>query len=98
MVKDRHFLAFSGAVAVNTIVAAMMWQLLAVYSNTNYGISETLYGFLPTTNALMVVLFQYLVTRVTKRFPPVYMVAWERWCMRFLLAVWPWRTASWVSG
>ncbi len=74
VLKDHHFLAFSGAVAVNTIVAAMMWQLLAVYSNTNYGISESLYGFLPTTNALMVVLFQYLVTRVTKRFPPVYMV------------------------
>jgi len=75
VLKDRHFLAFSGAVAINTIVAAMMWQLLAVYSNTNYGISETLYGFLPTTNALMVVLFQYLVTRVTRRFPPVTMVA-----------------------
>jgi MFS family permease len=75
VVKDRHFLSFTGAVAVNTIVAAMMWQLLAVYISTNYGISESMYGFLPTTNALMVVLFQYLVTRVTRRFPPVYMVA-----------------------
>jgi MFS family permease len=74
VMKDHHFLSFTGAVAVNTIVAAMMWQLLAVYTNTHYAISESLYGLLPTTNALMVVLFQYLVTRVTRRFPPLYMV------------------------
>jgi len=73
--KDRFFLSFTGAVAVNTIVAAMMWQLLAVYASTNFNISESQYGFLPTTNALMVVFFQFLVTRFTKRFPPVYMVA-----------------------
>ncbi len=75
VVKDRYYLSFVGAIAVNTIVAAMMWQLMAVYANSNYGISESQYGFLPTTNALMVVLFQYLVTRVTKRYPPVYMIA-----------------------
>ncbi len=75
VVKDRYYLSFVGAIAVNTIVAAMMWQLMAVYANKNYGISESQYGFLPTTNALMVVLFQFLVTRVTKRYPPVYMIA-----------------------
>ncbi len=75
VVKDRYYLSFVGAIAVNTIVAAMMWQLMAVYANTNYGISESQYGFLPTTNALMVVLFQYLVTKVTRRYPPVYMIA-----------------------
>jgi len=75
VLKDRHFLSFSGAVAVNTIVAAMMWQLTAVYTNTNYGISESLYGLLPTTNALMVVLLQYFVTRFTRRHPPLFMVA-----------------------
>ena len=75
VLKDRHFLSFSGAVAVNTIVAAMMWQLTAVYTNTNYGISESLYGLLPTTNALMVVLLQYFVTRFTRHHPPLFMVA-----------------------
>ena len=75
VVKDRFFLSFTGAVAVNTIVAAMMWQLLAVYASTNFNMSENQYGFLPTTNALMVVFFQFLVTRFTKRFPPIYMVA-----------------------
>ncbi len=75
VVKDRHYLSFVGAVAVNTVVAAMMWQLMAVYANSNYGIPENLYGFLPTTNALMVVLFQFLVTRLTRRYPPLYMIA-----------------------
>jgi MFS family permease len=75
VLKDRYFISFAGAVAVNTIVAAMMWQLLSVYTNANYGMTESMFGFLPTTNALMVVLFQFLVTRFTRRFKPVYMVA-----------------------
>jgi MFS family permease len=75
VVKDRFYLSFVGAIAVNTIVAAMMWQLMAVYANANYGIPENQYGFLPTTNALMVVLFQFMVTRITKRYPPLYMIA-----------------------
>ena len=74
-VKDRYYLSFVGAIAANTIVAAMMWQLMAVYANSNYGISESLYGFLPTTNALMVVLFQFAVTRLTKRASPMIMIA-----------------------
>jgi MFS family permease len=42
---------------------------VSVYLKTNFGISEQLYGWLPTTNALMVVFFQVLVTRYTKEVP-----------------------------
>ena len=41
------------------------------YAKTNYGIPEALFGWIPTTNALMCVFVQYFVTRVTKRFNPL---------------------------
>jgi len=50
------------------MLASMVWTLLSVYTNKNYGIPESLYGFIPTTNAIMVVALQYLVTMVTRRF------------------------------
>jgi MFS family permease len=49
----------------------MIWVLLAVYAKENYAVSESLYGFIPMTNALMVVFFQYSVTQVTKRRQPL---------------------------
>jgi len=49
--------------------------LLAVYAKTNYGLSERLYGFIPMTNALMVVTLQALVTRQTRSRPPLRVMA-----------------------
>jgi len=45
-------------------------MLLAVYAKQNYGISESLYGFIPTTNAVMVILFQMMVTSRVKHQRP----------------------------
>jgi MFS family permease len=69
--KDQPFLSFTGAITLVTICAAVMWVLLSVYAKTNFGILENRYWLIPTTNALMVVLFQVPVTQVTKRFPPL---------------------------
>ena len=41
-----------------------------------YGISEQVYGWLPTTNALMVVFFQVLVARMMKKYPDVQVMTW----------------------
>jgi len=41
---------------------------MPVYAKTNYGVPEGLYGWIPTTNALMCVFIQYFVTRVTRRY------------------------------
>jgi len=38
-----------------------------VYSKTNFGIPEAVYGIIPTTNAAMVVFLQILVTRLTRK-------------------------------
>jgi len=51
--------------------ATIMWVLLSVYAKTNYGVPENIYGFIPMTNALMVVLFQLPITALTRRFNPL---------------------------
>jgi MFS family permease len=73
--KDKPFIRFNLVFSLTMISASMVWVLLAVYAKQNYGISERMYGFIPTTNALMVVFIQMLVTRMTKRHAPLLMVA-----------------------
>ena len=71
-------LPFTGMVLVFSLVqvcASLIWMLLAVYSKTNYGVNESQYGWIPTTNAAMVVLFQFGVTRLVKRFRPLMLMA-----------------------
>ena len=75
VLRDRKFLSFTGVFTLTQICAAMVWVLLAVYAKQNYGVPESQYGFIPMTNALMVVFFQVLVTQVTKRHPPLSMLA-----------------------
>jgi MFS family permease len=68
ILKDRAFMPFVGVFTLVQVCAAMIWVLLAVYAKTNYGVPESQYGLIPTTNALMVVFLQFAVTRVTRRF------------------------------
>lgn len=75
VVKDRQFLAFVFSFTLFKICSVMLWALLAVYAKQNYGLPENQYGFIPTTNALMVVLFQVLMTRFTRRYLPLPVMA-----------------------
>lgn len=71
ILKDGHFIRFTMAFTLTQVCAAILWVLLAVYAKQNYGIPERAYGIIPTTNALMVIFLQMLVTRVTKNFNPL---------------------------
>lgn len=68
ILKDKTYLFFLGALTLFQICSLLMWLLLGVYTKQNFNMPENQYGFLPTTNALMVVLFQIAVTRVTRRY------------------------------
>ncbi|MEN6482925.1 MAG: MFS transporter, partial [Anaerolineaceae bacterium] len=68
VIKDKPFMLFNLAFTLTTICAAVVWTLLSVYSKNNYNVPEKLYGFIPATNAIMVVVFQYLVTQRTKKY------------------------------
>ncbi|HEX9115902.1 MAG TPA: MFS transporter, partial [Anaerolineae bacterium] len=75
ILTDRPYMAFVVAFILTQACTALIWVLMAVYAKRNYGVPESQYGLIATTNALMVVFFQLAVTRVTRRFPPLRVLA-----------------------
>jgi MFS family permease len=67
VLRDRPFLAFCVAYSFAGMAYSLMMVLLPVYVKENFGVPESSYGFILATNAAMVVLFQYGVTRLTQR-------------------------------
>jgi MFS family permease len=72
---DRPYVIFALSVGLGLVAPSMMWSLVAVYAKQNYGLTESLYGWLPTTNALMCVFVQFFVTRFTRRYRPLSVAA-----------------------
>jgi len=75
VLRDWPFITTTINIAFGLITASLMWVLLPVYATKVIGIPKQLYGFIPTTNALMVVFLQVLVTQWTKKHPPLRMIA-----------------------
>jgi MFS family permease len=73
--RDRPYVIFALLIGFGLIAPSMMWTLLAVYTKINFSLPENLYGWLPTTNALMCVFVQLFVTRITRRFKPLTIAA-----------------------
>ncbi len=73
--RDRPFVTFTALVALVALCPALIWVLLAVYAKQNYHVPESQFGWIPTTNALMVLFFQYGLTQLSKRFPPLRVLA-----------------------
>jgi MFS family permease len=69
--RDHPYVVFSLLVGVGLIAPSILWSLLAVYTKQNFGLPENLFGWLPTTNALMCVFVQLFVTRISRRFRPL---------------------------
>jgi len=68
VLRDRPFMAFCVAYSFAGMAYSLMMVLLPVYVKENFGVPESSYGFIMATNAAMVVLFQYSVTRLTQRY------------------------------
>lgn len=68
--RDRPFMGLVIGFTLTSICSTLVWVLLGVYVTDNYGLSESLYGFIPMTNALMVVAFQVFVTNRSKHYSP----------------------------
>ena len=75
VLRDRPFVALCGVFVLATMPAAIMMMLLAVYAKENFGVPESQYGFIMATNAAMVVLLQYAVTRRSQAYPPLQVLA-----------------------
>lgn len=75
VLRDGRLTRFVGAFAFPQMVAAVMWVFLGVYLKHNFGIPESRYGLIATTNAMMVVMFQYAVTRRVEGYNPLRVMA-----------------------
>lgn len=66
--RDKSYMAFVVLVGIGLIAPTMLWILMPVYAKTNFGVPESQYGWIPTTNALMCVFIQYPVTQITRKY------------------------------
>jgi MFS family permease len=67
IVRDVSFLAFCLSYVVMGIAYAQMMTILPVYMKDGFHIVESQFGLIMATNAAMVVLFQFPVTRMLRR-------------------------------
>lgn len=75
ILKDKKFILFAAAFTMVVVCAAFMWTLMPVYAKQNFGVPESQYGFIPTTNALMVVTLQLFITNWSKKLQPLLAMA-----------------------
>jgi len=68
VLRDRAFMAVCVMLVFAGMAYSVMMVLLPVYAKENFGVPESQYGFIMATNAAMVVLFQYGITKITKRY------------------------------
>lgn len=74
VVKDFAYMAFMLAGVLVGLIYGQMYNSLSVYLRDNHGIDPQGYGFLMTTSAITVVLFQFSITRIIKTKPPFLMM------------------------
>jgi MFS family permease len=73
--KDTPFVAFIGVTVLMTLVYMNMNSTLGVYLRDQHGLPEISYGWLISINAIVVVLFQFWVTRRLEKYRPMLMMA-----------------------
>jgi MFS family permease len=69
VLRDKNYMTFVALISLGLIAPTMLWILMPVYTKTHFGMPEALYGWIPTTNALMCVFVQYPVTGITRNRP-----------------------------
>ncbi len=75
LLRDRAFLNVWGFYILVNIASAMVFMLLGLYVKENYHITEARFGLIVGANAVMVVAFQYAVTRRTIGYAPLPVMA-----------------------
>jgi MFS family permease len=75
VLKDLAFAAFIIAGMFMLLAYQQMYSTLSVYLRDNHGVDPQGYGFLLTSSAITVILFQFWTTRQIKHRPPFLMMA-----------------------
>jgi MFS family permease len=71
---DRPFGAFVFASILMILVYQQMYTSLSVFLRDVHGVNPQFYGLVMSTSAVTVVIFQFGVTRIIKRYPPFLMM------------------------
>jgi MFS family permease len=75
VLRDWAFMAFLVAGMIMGAVYQQMYNSLSVYLRDSHGFEPSRYGFMLTASAIVVILFQFTVTRLVKKKPPFLMMA-----------------------
>ncbi len=75
VIRDRLYVGFLAASMLMLIVYQQMYSTLGVYLRDVHGVPDRGYGLLLSLDALLVVLFQFWVTRRIRGYPPMLMMA-----------------------
>ena len=75
VLKDYAYVAFLVVSMLMGLVYQQLYNSLSVYLRDNHGIQPQGYGFLLTTSAITVILFQFQTTRIIKKYPAFLMMA-----------------------
>jgi MFS family permease len=75
VLKDLAFVAFIVAGMLMLLAYQQMYSTLSVYLRDNHGVDPQGYGFLLTSSAITVILFQFWTTRQIKHRSPFLMMA-----------------------
>ena len=73
--KDTPFVAFIGVTVMMTLVYMNMNSTLGVFLRDQHGLPEIRYGWLLSINAILVVFFQFWMTRRLEKYGPMLMMA-----------------------
>ncbi|CAG0941934.1 Na(+), Li(+), K(+)/H(+) antiporter [Anaerolineae bacterium] len=74
-IADRPFLAFIFASILMILVYQQMYSSLSVFLRDVHHVNPRFYGLIMSSSAITVVLFQFSVTRIIKRYSPFLMMA-----------------------
>ena len=72
---DRPFFAFIFASILMILVYQQMYSSLSVYLRDVHHVDPQFYGMIMSSSAVTVVIFQFGVTRIIKKYPPFLMMA-----------------------
>ena len=75
VIKNTLFITFLGMVVLMVFVFQHLYTTLSVYLRDVHQVSESGFGTLISTNAFLVVLFQFLVTRIIRNRNPYLMMS-----------------------
>lgn len=73
--RNAPFVTFAIATALVIVASVQLMTVLPVYMKDQYGLGESFFGWIMSTNAGMVVLLQFPITRATERLPRMALIA-----------------------